>query len=227
MREHRARRLADAGIVVVDEAGGVEHRLALAGRRGGGARRSVAGAFDEARAMKFRQIGAAIDAGGLLHRRPGQTVRRLGRPIRERGHGAGELAVAVGLDQLALHPGHLAFAELGGAIAQHEMREVDGPFMGRHVGAFRHEAHVAERAGIDDLGVILMVDPVDLAGARTVDEIEQPREAVAEIEAAPAAVADVEDAMHLRIDLAAVVEVGALPVELVARRGLEATFPHT
>ena len=81
------------------------------------------------------------------------------------------------------------------AVAQHQMREIDVELVRRHIGALRHEAHVAERAGVGDLAVVVDCDAVELAGRRIVDQVEQAREAVAEIEAAPAAVADVEDAL--------------------------------
>src|SRR6185437_3659481 len=227
LRQHGARRLADPRVVVVDEAGGVEHRLAAMGGRGGiDLGRIALGAHREALAVEFRQLGAPVDMRELLHRRPRQTVLRVARPVGERRHRAGELAVAVGLDELPLRPGQLALAEIGGAIAQHQMRKIDIPLMRRDIGAFGHEAHVAERAGFDHLAVIGGSDAVDLARLRIVDEIEEPRKAVAEIEAAPAGVADVEDAMHLRVDLGAVVEIRILPVDPVSRGRLEAAFPH-
>src|SRR5207247_1058655 len=103
-----------------------------------------------------------------------------------------------------------------------EMREVEVELVRRYIGALRHEAHVAERARIDDGLVVGWSDGIELAGRRVVDEVEEAREAVAEVEAAPAAMADVEDAMHLRLDLGHVVVRGILPVDAMARRRLEA-----
>ena len=51
--------------------------------------------------------------------------------------------------------------------------------MRRHVGAFRHEAHVAERAGVDDRLEILAFDRVQFAIGRGVDQIEQARKRIA------------------------------------------------
>src|SRR5690606_32555906 len=61
---------------------------------------------------------------------------------------------------------------------------------------------------------------------RLVYQVEQPREAVAQIEAAPAAVADVEHPAQLGVELRRVVERGVVPVQLVAGRRLEAAFSH-
>ena len=49
--------------------------------------------------------------------------------------------------------------------------------------------------------------PVDFAGRAVVDQVEQAREGVAQIEAAPAAVTDVEDAAHLRLGPGAIGEI--------------------
>jgi len=102
------------------------------------------------------------------------------------------------------------------------VREVHVPLVRRHIGTFGHEAHVAEGAGFDDLAVVGLGHPVDLAGRAVVDQIEQAREGVAQIEAAPAAVADVEHPLHFRLDLLQVVEVVVAPGDRVAERRGEA-----
>ena len=73
--------------------------------------------------------------------------------------------------------------------------------MRRHVWALGHEAHVAQRAGIDDLLEIGASATPSTSPIGGVDQIEQPRKAVAQIEAAPAAVTDVEHPAHLRVEL--------------------------
>src|SRR5204862_1115771 len=112
------------------------------------------------------------------------------------------------------------------AMAQYEVREVDVPGVRRHVWALGHEAHVAERAGLFDFGVSLLRHAVDLAGRTRVDQVEQPREGIAEIEAAAAAVTDVEDALHLLFERRLVPEPRVLPIEGVTGRGFEAAFAH-
>ena len=74
---------------------------------------------------------------------------------------------------------------------------------------------------VDDLREVLLVDAVELAGLRLVDQIEQRREGVAQIEAAAAAVADVEDPLELLLERGVVVELRVLPAERVARGRLE------
>ena len=226
-RQHGARRHADAGVVVVDEAGGVEHRLAPEGR---------GFAIDlgwccfrlhgEGLAVEFRQGRVAMDVGDLLHQRAGQLVGALDGPIGDRRHGPAQLAVAVGLRQLAHHALGLAPRPLGKAVAQHEMGEIEIELMGRDVGAFGHEAEVAERAGLDDIGEGLALDVLQLLARRLVDEIEEAGKAVAEIEAAPAAMADVEDAAHLFIQLHRIGEVGIVPRHGMTGWRVEAAFSH-
>src|SRR3546814_8269903 len=68
-----------------------------------------------------------------------------------------------------------------------------------------HEAEVAQRAGVDHRLEVGALHRIEFPGGRLVDEIEQPGEAVAQIEAAPAGVADVEHAAHLGVELPDVV----------------------
>ena len=90
--------------------------------------------------------------------------------------------------------------------------------MGRHIGALRHEAHVAQGAGLGDLAEFAARHFVELARAGGVDHVEQTREAVAEVEAAAATVTDVEDAAHLGFELCLVVEIRIVPLQRMAHR---------
>src|SRR3546814_3308488 len=66
--QHRLGGLADLRVVVVHEAGGVEHHLAALGRRFGiHLRRVLLGAQREGLAMELRQLRLAVDAGDALH----------------------------------------------------------------------------------------------------------------------------------------------------------------
>src|SRR5207248_9554670 len=123
-------------------------------------------------------------------------------------------------------PRHPALVKFDGAIAQHDMREIDIEFVRRDVRALRHEAHVAERAGVGDLLIIGDCDAIELARIGIVYKIEQARERVAQIEAAAAAVADVEDAPHLRLGLGPVEEVRVFPGDDVTGWSVEAAFAH-
>ena len=163
--EHGLHRLADARVVVVDETGRVEHRLAPGGGRGRVDRRRVAaGAHHKGAAVIFRQRGVAVDIGDLFEI---GRVSRLSRSLPQFASGATkprERAVAVGLAEFAARPAHAPFLVLDRAVAQHDMREIEIEFVRRHIGALRHEAHVAQRAGIGDLLVIADRHPVELAG---------------------------------------------------------------
>ena len=117
------------------------------------------------------------------------------------GEGA-EPAGAVGVGELAVDEADALLARLHRAVAQHEMGKIDRPLVRRHIGALGHEAHVAERAGLLDLGVVLLLHAVDFAGRAVVDQVEQPREGIAQVEAAAAAVTDVEDALHFLFERA-------------------------
>ena len=105
------------------------------------------------------------------------------------------------------------------------MREIEIEIVRRHIGALRQEAHVAQRAGVDDALEIAGLYVVQLA-RRGVRQIEKPREGIAQIEAAAAAVANVEYAAQFRVELLFVVEIGVLPVHRMADRRLQAAFRH-
>jgi hypothetical protein len=180
-RQHRARRMADTRRVVVRETGGVEHRLAAVTRRFPvDLRRVLRGLLDEGLGGVFRQIGLAVDARELLHGTTCQTVLSVARPIGDARNMAGHAAVAVGLGDLALdESGAFALALLDRAVAQHQMGEVDVPFMGRHIGAAHHETHVAQGAGIDHRLEAGAVHRVQFARWGLVDQVEESREGIA------------------------------------------------
>src|SRR3546814_7189494 len=97
---------------------------------------------------------------------------------------------------LPFAPGDGTLLLLDRPVAQHQVREIQVELVRRHVGTFGQEAHVAERAGVDHRLEAGAVHGVELAALRPVDQVEQPREAVAQVEAAPAAVADFADPPH-------------------------------
>ncbi|MDX1711061.1 MAG: DUF3483 domain-containing protein [Rhodovibrionaceae bacterium] len=172
-------------------------------------------------------LGLAVHLQRLFHDRARQLVLGRAGPVRQPRDDAGQLAVAVGLGEL-LGQAFLgqAVMALGRAVAQHQVREVDVELVRRHIGTRHHEAHVAERAAVDHLLEILGVDGVELHGLGLVDQVEEGREGIAEIEAAAAAVTDVEDPAQLLVELLEVIEVGVLPVDRVADRRIQAAFGH-
>src|SRR6185312_8141917 len=137
-----------------------------------------------------------------------------------------EAAGAISVGKLALDEADALLARLHRAMAQHQVREVEIPGVGRHIGTLGHEAHVAERAGLLDLGEALLRHAVDLAGRTVVDHVEQPREGIAQIEAAPAAVTYVEDPLHLLLERSLVPEPRVLPIEGMTGRSFETAFTH-
>jgi hypothetical protein len=119
------------------------------------------------------QMGAVVDTGHLFHHLPGRTI--VGEGIGERRQHAGSLAVAVGLGQLTIDLVVLTLLQFSRTVAQHEMRDVERPFVRRHIGAFGHEAQITERAGVDDLLIVGGGDAGHFIGT-CIHEIEQARE---------------------------------------------------
>src|SRR4029077_12697557 len=89
-----------------------------------------------------------------------------------------------------------------------------------------HEAHVAERAGLLDAAVIFLGDTVELAGRTVVDQVEQPREGIAQVEAAQTDVADVEGPLHFLLERLVVPEPGLLPIQGMANGRFQTAFTH-
>ena len=211
------------GGVVVHEAGGIDRRLALAER---GTVRIGSGGRKIGRRLRIvaRQLRVAVDPRHRLHQGAHRLVGARGRPVGEPSHRLCQLAVPIGQAQLLAHEIAAVTPPLGRAMAQHQVGEVDVEGMRRHVGALGHEAHVAKRAGVHDGLVGGLGHAIHLAGGALVHQVEQDREAVAQIEAAPTGVTDVEHPLHLSLDGGCVVESLALPVERMTQRRLEAAF---
>src|SRR5690606_3997294 len=85
-------------------------------------------------------------------------------------------------------------------------------------------AEVAQVALFDHLAVILLVDTVQFHGRAVVDEVEQGGEGLAQAHAAAATVAKVEYPLQFLLQRGLVPEVGAFPVDRMARRGLQAAL---
>ena len=192
---------------------GVDLRLALLGAHGKGL------------AVELRQLRLAMDVESLFHQRPGHLVLGRTRPVGEARRDGSQLAVAVGLREFPgqAFPGQ-AVMPLRRAVTQHEMREIEVEFVRRHVGARHHEAHVAERAGVHDRLEVLRVHGVEFHRFRLVDQVEEPREGIAEFEAAAAAMTDVEDAAQFFVKLLEIIEVGIAPIDGMTDRSVQAAF---
>ena len=90
----------------------------------------------------------------------------------------------------------LALPELDRLGPQHQVREIDIPFMWWHIGTLGHVTHVTQVAMIDHIPVDLARHTVKLHGVGLVNGIKQGRKGVAQIEAAAAAMTDVKDALQ-------------------------------
>jgi hypothetical protein len=77
---------------------------------------------------------------------------------------------------------------------------------------------------IDHLSVCALLDPVDFAALRRIDQIEQRRKSIAQIETAAASVANLEDPLEFRIERLQVIKLRIPPVERMARWRLETTL---
>jgi len=108
-------------------------------------------------------------------------------------------------------------------VPQHQMGKIEIEGMRRHVGALGHEAHVAQRAGFHDAREIFRLHAFHFVWAG-VDQIEQTRKGITQIETAPAAVTDVEDAAQLGVEFCGVGEIFRAPIDRMACRGVQTSF---
>ncbi len=167
-----------------------------------------------------------MDPRDRLHDTPGQSIATIRCPIRQTGQGCAQLAIAIGLGQLRFQSAAQTLLILHRAIAQHQMGKIQIEFMRRDIGAFHHEAHVAQGAGIHDRLKIFRVNRVQLFRWRGIDQVKQPREAVTQIKAAAAAMADVKHPAQFRIQLFLVIEIRIIPSDWMAHRRVQTAFPH-
>ncbi len=227
VRQHTQQVVADAGLVVVDVAGGEDRHLAgraLPVRDDGG--RALRRAPAEALRGQLGHPGVRVHAQGLVHQlaRGLRAVDRIDRLHHHRD--AGKAAMHVGRGEELLARLHFTLAVLDRLGAQHQVREVEVPLVRRRVRTLGHVAQVAQITLVDDAPVRALRDAMHFAVVGLVDQIEQGRKALAQAHAAAAAMADVEHPLHLGKRLGLVVEVGVAPVDGMAGRGFEVAFTH-
>jgi hypothetical protein len=217
----------EARVITVAVAGrehGEPALRAAGGLRLGGAAHPIFQARPCTARVVFRHGGLAVDAERRLEQFAAE-LRAVDRVDGLGHHGnAGQRADQIRRAQDLVAQRRLTVLERLDLRPQHQVREIDVPLVRRHVGAFRHVAHVAEVAVLDDLPVRLLRHLVHLAARRGVDGVEQRRERVAEAEAAAAAVADVEHALELFVERRRIGELRRTPIDGVARRRLETAF---
>ena len=211
LREHALGSAANPGIVVLDEASGVEHGLAPRGRSARiDRRRGLSGPPAEPAGMEAGQHCIAVNTGKRLHERPREPIAAARCPVGERRDGAEQPAVAVGSTQRAFGRTDLAVVQGVRPLTHHQGGKIHRVDVRRRVGTDR-KAHVAERAGRAhalEAGARHRVD-----GVRAVDQIEEPRKTLAEVFAAATGVADASHAPQLAVERARVEVCRRLPVD--------------
>ena len=170
VREHFQQIVTDARLVVIHVAGGINRRfarcaLAIFDRefvvRSGILTECVAGVFRQDAVFVYAQYAVHDGARG---RRFVQRVHRLHYD----GNGC-ELTQRIGTGEQLVAECSLAFFEFNRFRAQHQMREIEVPFMRRHIGALGHEAQVAQIALIYNLHVIFGLHPIHFQRGGVVD----------------------------------------------------------
>ncbi len=225
VRQQLQQVVADARLVVVDVAGGVDRHLA--GRLRAGLHRKVAarlGAGTEFRAVVLGQLAVGMDAQHAVDQLADRLVLQAGVDHLHHHWNRGELAHCVGAGQELVAKAGAALLELDRLGTQHGVGEIEIPRMRRHVRAFGHVAEIAQIALVDHLHVVGLGNAVDLHRRRFVHKVEQRGKRGAQRQAAAAAVADIENALKLVVELVLVVEIRVFPVERVAGGGFEAAF---
>ena len=117
-------------------------------------------------------MGALVDTGDPLEHTTGQPVLLVGSPIGDTGKCSGQFGVAIDFGQLLVDQTGFALAVFNRPVAQHQMGKVEIKFMRRDIGAFDHEAHVAKRAGIDDIPDIASTQVLDFFVRALVNQVE-------------------------------------------------------
>jgi len=98
--------------------------------------------------------------------------------------------------------------------------------MRRDIGAFRHEAHVAECAGIGDRLETFAVDRIQFAiGAASMRSNRRGNESQ-RLKQRAAAVTNIEHPPHFGVELCFVIEIRVLPVQRMPGRSVKTTFTH-
>ncbi len=145
----------DVRIVVVDETRGVQHSLATMGRRFDIDVRSMRARLGfEGHAVKHGQRRIPVNTGNRLHGRAGQAVAATGNPVRDRRNVARQPSVAIRFCELLNREVRTLDAAFSRTIAKHQVGKVEVELVRWDIWAFRHKAHVAQGAGINDSLVV-------------------------------------------------------------------------
>ena len=217
--------VANAWLVVVHIAGRVNRYLArcfsaighLCGLGLGGGRAEFAGG-------QRGQPCVFVDAQHAFHGGAGRlgVVHRIGN-LHHHGN-ASELAMHIGAGQKLFAHADFTFFKLDGLGAQHGVRKIQVPFVGRHIGAFGQVAQVAQIALVHHRPVVFFVNAVHFHGLAVVHQIKQRRKRAAQAHTAAAAMANIKNALHLLEGRLFVVIIWALPVNRMPSGSLQVAF---
>ena len=122
------------------------------------------------------------------------AVERVGGHVHDRDRH--RLAHRIGARHHFIPQGRSLLPEALGLGPQHQVGEIDIPFVGWHIGAFGHVTQVTEITLVNDLEIVALIDPVDLHGVAFVDQVEQRRERIAQADAAATTMADIVNAFE-------------------------------
>ena len=136
------------------------------------------------------------------------------------------IAYKVGTGEQLVSCRRAFFREPDSFCPEHQVRKINIPLMRRHIRALGHVAQITEIALVHNFPVILFSNAIDLHGVGFVNQIEQRRKTVTKRDTTPAPMAQIKDPLHLRHQLAFIIEVGALPIDRMANRRPQAAFSH-
>ena len=171
--------------------------------------------------MVVRNRGVAMHAQSVLEQAATKLALVGGVHDLSDDRDAGEFADPICLAQNLVSNRDAFTFETCGFRAQHQMRKIDIPLVWRHIWAFRHVAHVAQVAMINDVPIDRLRNCVQFHALRLVNRIEQCWKRIAQVEAAATAVTNIEHALEFIEEFGLVVKLVALPVERMASGSLK------
>ena len=204
---------ANARLVVVHVAGGVNHYLAgcffaIHHFARFGLRRLAAEFFGR----QFGQPCVLVHAqSGLHHRASGFGFVDGVDGLNHNGN-ACKLAMHIGGGQQFFAGGDFTLLKLDGLGPQHGVGEVEVPFVRRHIRAFGQVAQVAQIALVDHFPVVFFVHAIHFKRGAFVNQIEQGGKRAAKAHTTAAAMANIEDTLHFGEASLFVIEIGIEPV---------------
>ena len=137
----------------------------------------------------------------------------------------GQFSVAISGGKIGVAKlGRRTLFELDGLGAQHQMRKIDIPRMGRYVRTFGHVADIAQIALVDDFPVFVLEHPIHIECRAFVDEIEKSRKGIAQGNTTAATVAHIKNPLHFLEGGFDRIKIGIMPINGVPSGRFQASF---